>query len=105
MAGRATAQRHELPLCLSDFASPVEGISGKRLPYRNMPPDDLRQALLAAGVPEKVAMIWSDTDAGVARRALFESGGDLSSLIGRPTTPFQETIVSFLKGQPEAAHG
>jgi len=39
----------------------------------------------------------ADTDAGVAKGALFDDRRTLSGLIGRPTTPFQTTITDFVR--------
>jgi NAD(P)H dehydrogenase (quinone) len=55
--------------------------------------------VLKAGAPEIVARILSDTDAGVKKGALFDDGGALARLIGRPTTPFQTTITKFVRDQ------
>ena len=68
---------------------------GKEMRYRNMPPASFR----SAGLPELVAKIISDTDAGVGRGALWEDNHALSRLIGRPTTPFDTTITTFLREQ------
>jgi NAD(P)H dehydrogenase (quinone) len=58
-------------------------------------------------MPEMFAMILSDTDAGVAKGALFDDGGQLARLIGRPTTPLRTTITDFARrqdGEAEPAH-
>ncbi len=47
-------------------------------------------------------MILSNTDAGVAKGALFDDGGDLARLIGRPTTPFRATVTEFVQNYPLA---
>lgn len=82
---------------LVDFVAAVAESSGKPLIYRNMNAEDYRMALLGAGVPEKFAKILSDTDAGVAKGALFDDGGDLARLTGRPTTPFRATVAGFFQ--------
>jgi len=43
--------------------------------YQDMSTEAFRSAALHAGLPEIVATFVSDTDAGVARGALFEDGG------------------------------
>lgn len=70
-----------------------------KLPYRNMTEEQYRAAILEAGLPELAAKILSDTDAGVAKGALFDEGGALARLIGRPTTPFEATISAFVDGR------
>ncbi|MCE2574004.1 SDR family oxidoreductase [Komagataeibacter sp. FNDCR2] len=94
-AGRTYELAGDASYTLPDFVATVAKISGKPLPYRNMAPEDYRQALLAAGTPEPLAMILSDTDAGVEKGALFDDSGDLARLIGRTTTPFDVTIAEF----------
>ena len=51
---------------------------------------------MQAGTSAMLARILSDTDAGVAKGALFDNGGELVRLIRRPTTPFQSTITGFV---------
>jgi NAD(P)H dehydrogenase (quinone) len=72
--------------------------------YRNLDAANFRAEALKAGLPEMVAKILSDTDAGVAKGALFDDGGQLARLIGRPTTPFRATITGFLQNQHAAEH-
>ena len=82
---------------LAELAAVVALASGKPLPYRDMSAQAFGSALLRAGLPEMAAGIVSDTDAGVAKGALMEEGGDLRRLIRRPTTPFQDTITQFVR--------
>ncbi len=82
---------------LSDLAAVVREASGKPMAYQDMSPEAFRAAAMQAGLPETIATIVSDTDAGVAKGALFEDGGALRRLIGRPTTPFQQTITDFVR--------
>jgi hypothetical protein len=44
-----------------------------------------------------VGFTW-DADAGVARGELHVTSGDLSKLIGRPTTPLRDAIAVALAG-------
>jgi NAD(P)H dehydrogenase (quinone) len=64
----------------------VAEASGKPITYQNMPPESFRAEAMKAGVPEMFAMILSDTDAGVAKGALSESGSGRSvTLISSPS--------------------
>ena len=38
----------------------------------------------------------------MAKGTLFDNGGELARLIGRPTTPFQTTITGFVHNQQAA---
>jgi NAD(P)H dehydrogenase (quinone) len=94
-AGRTYELAGDASYTLAAFVAAVADASGKPLPYRNMNPEEYRTALLGAGVPEIFARILSDTDAGVAKGALFDEGGELARLIGRPTIPFHTTVSEF----------
>ncbi len=85
-------------LTLAELVAVVAEASGKPMAYQNMAPEEFRSAILDAGLPEMVARILSDTDAGVEKGALFDDGGELARLIGRPTTPFQTTITGAVLG-------
>lgn len=96
-AGRIYELAGDASFTLAELAAVVALMSGKPLPYRDMSAEAFRSALLRAGLPEMAADIVSDTDAGVAKGALMEEGGDLRRLIRRPTTPFQDTITQFVR--------
>ena len=98
-AGRIYELAGDSSFTLADLVEVVTEASGKPMAYRDMMPEAFRAALLQAGLPEIVAKILSDVDAGVARGALFERGGALARLTSRPTTPFQTTIESFVHSQ------
>lgn len=98
-AGRVYELAGDTAFTLAELASVVAEASGRPITYSNMAPEALRSAILDGGRPEFVAKVMSDTDAGVAKGALFEDGGDLSRLIGRPTTPFRTTIADWLRDQ------
>lgn len=52
-----------------------------------------------AGVPEPMPAILADVDVSGIRRGLLRGGsGDLSGLIGRPTTPIAAGIAAALRG-------
>ncbi len=91
-AGRIYELAGDQSFTLAEFALAVAEASGVPIVYKNVSQDDLRVAAAAAGVPEVFAMAMADTDAGVAKGALFENGRHLSRLIGRPTLPFRDTV-------------
>jgi NAD(P)H dehydrogenase (quinone) len=102
-AGKVYELAGDASFTLSDLTAVVTQAIGKEMPYRDMTPESFRSAILAAGLPEMVAKIMSDTDAGVARGALFDDSHTLSRLIGRPTTPFDTTITAFLRNRTPGA--
>jgi NAD(P)H dehydrogenase (quinone) len=101
-AGRIYELAGDASFTLAELVAVAAEASGKPIVYQNMAPEEFRLAVLQAGAPEMLARILSDTDAGVAKGALFDTGGALARLIGRPTTPFQTTITSFVRSQQAA---
>lgn len=98
-AGRTYELAGDASFTLADLVAVVVEASGKPMTYQNMSPEEFRAAVLKAGAPEIVARILADVDAGVAKGALFDDGGALARLIGRPTTPFQTTISEFVRNR------
>lgn len=83
---------------LSDFAAELSKQTGKTVPYTDLPQADFQAALIQAGLPVFVADLLSDSDAAAARGALFDDSRQLSTLLGRATTPLATTIAATLKG-------
>jgi len=84
---------------LAEYAAELSKQSGKEIAYADVPPEALKGILLGAGLPEPFAEILVDVDtAGISRGLLAGGNGDLSRLIGRPTTPLTDTIALALKG-------
>ncbi|MFI1451094.1 SDR family oxidoreductase [Streptomyces virginiae] len=81
---------------LGEYAAEVSALSGKEIAYAEVPADEHLRILTGAGVPEGFAAIIVDVDAAIARGRLADTGGDLSRLIGRPTTPVTEAIGAAL---------
>lgn len=77
---------------LADLAAEVARQSGKAVVYKDLPPAEYRAALLGAGLPEAIAGLLADSDAGAAKGGLFDDGRQLSRLIGRPTTSLAEMV-------------
>lgn len=81
---------------LGEFAAEISRQSGKAINYVNLPEAEYKKALLGAGLPEFVAELLANSDTGASKGALFDEGRQLSKLIGRPTTPYAETIKAAL---------
>ena len=81
---------------LADLAAEVSRQTGRTIPYRNLPEANYAAALLSAGLPEVFAKLLADSDAGVAKGALFDAGHQLSGLIGRPTVPLSAVVAETL---------
>lgn len=82
---------------LSEFAAEVARQSGKPVVYTDLPQADYKDALLNAGLPEFVAELLANSDAAAAKGALFDDGRQLSTLIGRATTPLAVSVTAALK--------
>ncbi|BDI05720.1 hypothetical protein CATMQ487_26900 [Sphaerotilus microaerophilus] len=59
---------------------------------------EFEAALKAAGL----AALLADSGAGAARGGLFDDSRQLSTLIGRPTTPLAEAMTQALAQAPAA---
>ena len=62
----------------------------------NLAPAEVGGAVKGTGVPDALAELLADSDAGAAKGGLFDDSRSLSQLIGRPTTPFAEVIKATL---------
>lgn len=81
---------------LAEFAAELSQQAGKSIPYVNLPEADFKAALVGAGLPEALAGLLADSDAGAAKGALFDDQRQLSRLIGRPTTALAVLIEAAL---------
>jgi NAD(P)H dehydrogenase (quinone) len=88
---------------LADFAAELSRQTGRSIPYVDLPQAEFEAALKGAGLPDGLATLLADSDAGAAQGALFDDSRQLSTLIGRPTTPLAEAMAQAL-AQPPAAH-
>jgi NAD(P)H dehydrogenase (quinone) len=77
---------------LSELAGEVSAASGQPVTYTDLPAEKYTQVLVEAGLPEPYAAILADSDLGIARGDLLVTSGDLSALLGRPTTPLREAV-------------
>ncbi|WP_312053033.1 SDR family oxidoreductase [Pantoea brenneri] len=81
---------------LAQFAAEIAAQSGKKVDYVNLSQQEFAAALKAAGLPEGLAEMLADSDAGAEQGGLFDDSHQLSQLIGRPTTPYQDVIGAAL---------
>ncbi|MCA0996390.1 NAD(P)H-binding protein [Alloyangia pacifica] len=82
---------------LTEFAAALSEIAGKEIPYVNMSEADYAAALEGAGLPGPVAHMLADSDNGAAQGGLYSDHKTLSQLIGRPTTPWRQTLKAGVK--------
>jgi NAD(P)H dehydrogenase (quinone) len=81
---------------LAQFAAEIAAQSGEKVDYVNLSQADFAAALKGAGLPEGLAEMLADSDAGAEKGGLFDDSHQLSKLIGRPTTSWQAVIRAAL---------
>ncbi|MBE2990484.1 SDR family oxidoreductase [Sphingomonas sp. CFBP 13603] len=86
---------------LTDFAAAIGDIAGRAVIYKDLPQDDYRGVLEGAGLPAPIADMLAESDAKAAQGSLFDDGRALSTLIGRPTTPWRTTLAAAVKGSQD----
>ena len=96
-AGRTYELAGDTAYTLAELAAEASRQTGREIAYSNLPEAEYKAALLGAGLPPGLAALLADSDAGAAKGALFDDGGDLRRLIGRPTTPWTESVRTALQ--------
>lgn len=82
---------------LSDLTAQLSELSGKPVVYQNLSEADFKAALQGAGLPEPFAALLANSDMGASKGGLFDDSRQLSTLIGRPTTPLAESLRALLQ--------
>ncbi|MFT2816479.1 SDR family oxidoreductase [Leifsonia sp. A12D58] len=82
---------------LVDLAAEVTAQSGKTVTYADLPAEDYRQMLNQTGLPEHIVELIVDADVAIANGTLDYITSDLSTLLGRPTTPMAASVALALK--------
>ena len=80
-----------------EYAEEVSRQLGSELPVNRVPADTHREILVGVGLPDPLAAVFVGVDDAISRGLLAVQTGDLSKLIGRPTTPLAESIAQGLK--------
>jgi NAD(P)H dehydrogenase (quinone) len=83
---------------LAELAAEVSRQSGKTIVYNDLSEAAFTDVLTGAGLPADLAALLADADAAASRGALFDDGGALGTLIGRPTTSMQSMVAAALGG-------
>jgi NAD(P)H dehydrogenase (quinone) len=84
------------PFTLAELASLVAAASGREVVYRDVPQEEYAAILAGAGLPAPVADVFAQTDVAIRDGALRIDTGDLSALIGRPTSTLAEAVRDAL---------
>lgn len=96
-AGKTYELSGDTAYTLADFAAELSRQTGRQIPYVNMAQADYAAALAGAGIPQGFAEVLAQSDAAAADGGLFGDSGDLTALIGRPTTPLAEAMAAALR--------
>ena len=81
---------------LSDLAAEISKQAGREIPYRDLPEAEYAAALSSTGMPAALASMLAGADVAVAEGALFDDSRQLSSLIGRGTTPISAIVAQTI---------
>lgn len=95
-AGKIYELAADQAFTIAELAAEVSRQSGKTVAYNDLPPDAFEEVLTGAGLPADLAALLADADVAASRGALFDDGGALSRLIGRPTTPMARVVAAAL---------
>jgi NAD(P)H dehydrogenase (quinone) len=79
-----------------ELAAAIADAAGVACSYRPVEAKDLVAAMTASGMDEGVAAFFAALDVNISEGLLGEACDDLSKLIGRPTTPLEETVKQLL---------
>ncbi|MEU6854582.1 SDR family oxidoreductase [Actinacidiphila alni] len=82
----------------AECAAIIGELTGREIVYKNVPGETRKEILVGAGIPADFADILVDVDYAIERGLLARTNGDLSRLIGRPTTPLRDTLAAAIKG-------
>lgn len=97
-AGKVYELGSDVPFTLAELAATVAEATGREIGYRDVSVEEHAAVLESAGLPASYAALLVDSDQGIARGALHVDSGDLSRLIGRPTTSLAEAVRTAVAG-------
>ena len=97
-AGRTYELAGDDAFTMAELAAEIARQAGVPVAYQDMPEAAFQETLMKIGLPEPLAVMLARSDAAAAEGDLFDSGRQLSSLIGRPTTPLADVVAAALKG-------
>jgi uncharacterized protein YbjT (DUF2867 family) len=74
----------------ADIAAALTRVLGRPITYRRQTPDEDRQAMIAAGVPEPIAAMNAQAFALIAEGDAAWLSPDVETLLGRPARSFED---------------
>lgn len=97
-AGKIYELAADEPHTMADVAAVTSRVAGRTIPYVNLPEEQLRQALVGAGLPEGFAFALANNDVAASDGSLFHGDRHLSRLLGHPTANFDAVFSAALAG-------
>ncbi|KGN34826.1 quinone oxidoreductase [Knoellia sinensis KCTC 19936] len=91
-AGQTYELAGDTAFTLDEYAAELTSVAKTPVSYRDLTVEDYTSALVQAGVPEPFAAVLADSDHGIKQGALHAESGDLSRILGRPTTTPAQAI-------------
>jgi NAD(P)H dehydrogenase (quinone) len=86
---------------MAELAAAESAATGRTVTYTDLPAEQYAAILVGAGLPESLAAVLADVDAGIARGALSVDSGDLARLLGRPPTSMPDAVAAAVAALPE----
>ena len=96
-AGKAYELGGDEAFTMAELAAAISAAAGRTVPYTDLPAAEYAAALKGAGLPGEIADTVASADLGVSIGERFTGSGDLSRLIGRPTTPLSDVLAAALR--------
>lgn len=87
----------DVPFTLAELAAEIGAQTGKEIRYADLSEAEFVKVLIDSGAPAPYAAMIADADRGLSRGELATDSGDLSKLIGRPTTTLHDAIAAALR--------
>ncbi|NYT39373.1 SDR family oxidoreductase [Sphingomonas sp. R-74633] len=81
---------------LTDLAAELSRQTGRDIPYNNLSATNYAAALAGTGLPAPVADMLAGWDVDTSNGALFDDNGQLSKLIGHPTTSLADGVKALI---------
>lgn len=97
-AGRTFELAGDDAWTLADLAAEITRQSDRDVRYRHLSREAYQALLQEGGMPPGFADFLARADEATLGGALFDDGGDLRRLIGRPTTPLSIAVKKALAG-------
>jgi NAD(P)H dehydrogenase (quinone) len=95
-AGQVYELGGDTAFTLTEYAAELSRQSGKPVEYHDIPLEAYTTMLEGFGLPRPLAEVIADIDAGIKRGDVLSDSGDLSRLIGHPTTTLAAGIAAAL---------